>query len=357
MRIDIVYDSKFSFSSTRNGENYLVSMGALKDSERRDVKGLITDKQSFLENVRSINQRLPNYDYQGLQHSTIMGLLCRLIGDVRRLSDISDLDHPILSLNNRISFFDDPNSKIFQSETMLLHTKEKDVQGTGAGVVSKTHCFSSNNPLSNALFSVFNSTDIGDIQKLYLALKSKDPSILNDQYSQEIEPRRLLIEMDIFKNITNAHKDLLQQLTGNSKLANIGGVLLTEKIAYLKHFQQFEKELIRDSNSVGCIKGITFESGFLTPKDYFVNFTDNKKQSWTMPYRIQTFRDFYDTNDQKKFNTGAALGVVKESGRVTVTIDCDEECAQHLLNLIDNASVQTFQLGKKGLAYIHAIHL
>ena len=357
MRIDIVYDSKFSFSSTRNDESYLTSMGVLKDGEDRSKKGFLKDSNTFLQNVSALKNRFPNYDYQGIQHDTVVGLMCRLVGDVRRLSDIPSSQHPILSIKDKITFVDDPQHKKFQSETMLLHTIEKDVQGTGAGVATKSHCFSSNNALSEALFSVFNSTDINDIQNLYSLLLKKDPSILNDVYKKKIYPRRLLIEMDAFKNLTNEHKSVLQALTNKPKLANIGGILLTEKIAYLKHFNLFEKELASDTNSVGCIKGITFESGGLTPKDYFVNFVKSKKQSWKMPYRIQTYRDFYDPNDMKEFNTGCSLGVIKECGMLSIFIECLPEQSQVLHDLIDNAAVQTFQLGKKGLAYIHQITL
>lgn len=361
MDIDIIYDSKWSFSSTKEGESYLNSMGVLKKDQNSSAIHFLKKEASFLENVAVIKKRFPHYDYQGIGKDTVLGLLCRLVGDVRRLDDVKKLpNHPIIGIEKDISFCDDPEYKQFQSETMLLHTPIKEVSGLGAGIISKDHFFASSNPLSEVLCSVFNARTLQDISQLYNGLKANKDNLLNGKYGKSITPLQIVEEMKFFENLTQENKSHFNSLVKTSKVKNIGGVLMVEMVAYLTRLNAFSKgkwRLADYVNNKGSFPGIGSSSGIFTVKDFYSLFVNKKKQSWVMPYQVNLYKDFFANDDQKILNTHANVGVIKECGRLRISIDRPYEECLALVQQIEEASVQTFQIGKKGLAYIEKIDL
>ena len=103
----------------------------------------------------------------------------------------------------------------------------------------------------------------------------------------------------------------------------------------------------------GNIKGIAEASGGLTIKDFYNAFS-NKKTSIDSPYFLKA--KFFDKKENKSINqSDFNIGISKEDGVLVIFIDVSEEEAIELKKIINLVGVSTFQLGKKGLAYIKEI--
>ncbi|WP_373816991.1 type I-Fv CRISPR-associated protein Cas5fv [Neisseria dentiae] len=102
--------------------------------------------------------------------------------------------------------------------------------------------------------------------------------------------------------------------------------------------------IIMPKSARGGISGIS-KNGF-TPKDIMNAYTtEGKKQSYGSPYI------YVDKED--KLNKW----LIKANGTLEIILDIDRKTADKLKQMIDNAGVSSFYLGKKGLAYVSDIRL
>jgi hypothetical protein len=84
--------------------------------------------------------------------------------------------------------------------------------------------------------------------------------------------------------------------------------------------------------------------GFNGPRDFMKNFiTGGEKPIWGNPYQLD------------KRNGEEVSLLTKANGTLDIHLAIPEEKAQQLKNMIDNAGVSSFYLGKKGLAYVDVI--
>jgi hypothetical protein len=95
----------------------------------------------------------------------------------------------------------------------------------------------------------------------------------------------------------------------------------------------------------GGISGIS-RRGF-TKKNFMGRFTTGKeKKLWGNPYILK----------ERVKSIGEVTSMLKKvSGQLEVTLDIDKPKAKELENMINNAGVSSFYLGKKGLAYVSKI--
>jgi hypothetical protein len=97
----------------------------------------------------------------------------------------------------------------------------------------------------------------------------------------------------------------------------------------------------------GTISGIS-KRGF-TKKDFMYRCTTgNKKIIWGNPY-VRKVRE--------KGIGEQVYGLRKASGHLEISIDIDHTKAMELADMIKNAGVSSFYLGKKGLAYVSTIRI
>lgn len=403
LKIKIMYDSKFSLSTTKGGESFLTGMGVLTDGANKNVKEIFKKENNFLQNVKELNKYYPNYQYADITKNTVMGILCRLIGEVRRLDSL-DSSHPILSFQEKITFKNEVVD--FQNEVMQLHTELKEVQNNAGGLIPNekgSHFLLSKNAVSETLMNVFEAKDSQDLYLILDGMKNNDAKLFTSSYKEDIKAVTIIKEMvaaeekmkgilesfyfedkdgvyEAFnnrlyfaeKNLLNEFKEYLQEnkdlkpaeittyrkRIGVDEVFNIWGVIFAKKIRFLLENKQFEKEFDSTLNSKkSSIKGLAPGSGSLTIKDYYSNFVEDKKKSWTMPYQVDLKKDLFATEDLKEFNFGSKLGVTKESGILQIFLDIPEIEANQIIERIENAGVATFQLGKKGLAYVDTIEL
>ena len=89
------------------------------------------------------------------------------------------------------------------------------------------------------------------------------------------------------------------------------------------------------------LKGFSV-NGF-TPKDFMTLFTGGKKKVYGNPYIYEEF-----IKGQGKVKQL----MVKASGQLEINLDISRDKAKKIKQMIENAGVSSFYLGKKGLAYI-----
>ena len=405
MIIEIIYESKYSLSTVKDGNNVLTGMATITEGLNKTVKAIFNKDNNFLQNIKELNRYYPNYQYADISIDTVMGILCRLTGEVRRL-DTLDQKHPILSLKEKVSFKN--INTAFQNEVVLLHTPLKEVQNNAGGLIDPAksdHFLLTKNPLSETLLSIFECDTQQKVMDLLNGMKDNNPGFFYTHYNGNIkadtfvreyslsdENHKKIIAGLLFTDEINVLKEINGRLffgkiddvvslesyilaninTEGFKPAsineerkkrnvdevfNIFGFLFTKKILFLINNKLFESQFKTGLNSKSSIKGLAPGSGSITIKDYYDNFVSNKKLSWTMPYSVDVKRDLFKQEDFAEFNSGAKLGITKECGRLIISIDLSSEKEEEFYTRIENAGVATFHLGKKGLAYINSITL
>ena len=97
----------------------------------------------------------------------------------------------------------------------------------------------------------------------------------------------------------------------------------------------------------GGIAGIS-KRGF-TLKDFMARFTTgDKKPIWGNPYLLK----------EKRKGEGEVISMLmKASGVLEIALDITKEQSNQLKEMIENAGVSSFYLGKKGLAYVESIKI
>ncbi len=97
----------------------------------------------------------------------------------------------------------------------------------------------------------------------------------------------------------------------------------------------------------GGISGIS-KRGF-TKKDFMDRYTTGKKKRvWGNPYMRK---------ERVKGEGEIVSLLTKASGQLEINLNIEQDKAKELKNMIDNAGVSSFYLGKKGLAYVSGIRL
>ena len=97
----------------------------------------------------------------------------------------------------------------------------------------------------------------------------------------------------------------------------------------------------------GRIAGIS-NNGF-TKKDFMAHYTTGgKKRVWGNPYSREEFVKGEGKTKQL---------MTKASGTLEIEIDIPPDSARQLSQLVENAAVSPFYLGKKGLAYVSKIRI
>lgn len=408
MKIIINYSSKLSnsFSEKETKKNKVVSLGAIQESIKNE-KVIITENDTYEDVLFKINKVHPNFNYNPISKGTVEGVLARLLGETRYLDRAlkEDADHIIHKLSDKITF-DVFDRNIF-NEIIRVATPEKEVQNNGAGVVknsAKNHILLSKNKYSELLYSIFNLDSIDKIE-LFLSIIENSKSIKeikdffikhNLNYKKEFNLIDFLNNyndhVNTIKSYDKHYRDLLKKSEKEKiSFSDVSDIEAERYILLLKKFGRINKQdekayftpkfisltgvllytlidfmislglkselvnnLIEEKNN--NIKGIAVLSGGLTIKDFYSAFVESKKTTSNSPYFLNS--KFFNKKENKDINQGNFnLGATKEDGVLEINIDVSEEDAIDIKKQIDNVGVSTFQLGKKGLAYVKEINI
>jgi len=289
-----------------------------------------------------------NFKECHISADTVMGILNRLIGDQRKLyqSRISD-NYFFRDIESRVGFND--QSLETSEMTYIRNITGSTDQNTFTGAIK----------LDDKIFNSDYSKFLWGV--LALSLEDLSTFILDEAYQIKIDI--VLEPLSISSKLEQLNK--LKPVENTGMISEVVKTLMDKfnDIDYTKndHIKPISLycsalylQLTRLSNyfdissaktKLGNITGIS-KLGF-TKKDFMDRFTTGeKKRIWGNPYIKEVF--IKGVGKDKLYMT-------KASGKLEINIDIDREKAKEIKNMIENAGVSSFYLGKKGLAYVTQI--
>lgn len=292
-----------------------------------------------------------NYIRRDVTNDTVMGLLNRLIGDQRKLyQSKSQAAYYFQDMEQTITFKDNPT---YTTETVYIRNmKGSTDQNSFTGMVK------SSAPIFDSDYSrQFWAPLYLDFESLCQFIANK--AVIGDApaFLDPLAISAKLEHLDKEKSVKNeglandAVSELITHFVDTNYLTNKGEVKPSYLYCSALYLQltrlasQFDMASAVTKN--GTISGIS-KRGF-TKKDFMNRFTTgNKKIIWGNPY-VRKVRE--------KGIGEQVYGLQKASGQLEILIDIDRTKSMELADMIKNAGVSSFYLGKKGLAYVSQIRI
>lgn len=357
-------------------------------SWRNSVLTGSNDEPIKKRNFKASSKSKEAVDVRNISNNTVLGVLCRLIGDQRKLYQAKDSeDFYFKDLD--ITFNEVENKTQAWNETAFLinKTENRPPQSGFLGVLDDNeplfcseYAYTLWSVLDYDLDSLLNFIndpqvtikidtvsplkildriryEISDMEKI--GFISNSIALVEESIKKEIakdKPRQKKIDelSDELNSLQNQSKDP-KIIDFENKLKNAVNKLSNEfpdqqyfdrsnsiypmslyaGALYLM-ISKMSKEGIDTSDLVtksGSIKGFS-KRGFNGVRDFLNSLMGNKKKTTHTPYPL-----------------------TKASGQLEITLDIDDAKAKELKRMIDDAGVSSFYLGKKGLAYVSDIRL
>ena len=344
MRITIKYEASWRNSFLggsnneplpKNGREFLGSMTALG---KKDTQG-----------------EYANFIKREITKDTVMGILNRLIGDQRKLyQSRQSADYFFADLEPHITFSDrQDRAKPINSEMVYIRnmTGNTDQNAFTGMIKANDPVFSES--YSNAFWGVLTL----DSERLCRFINQPDYRIDNTVQFDPIRVLQLLESLNGLKAISvtesvqsaleilqKTFPDVAYKVTdGKIKPIELYCSALYLQISRLSQHHDVSKALTKS----GGISGIS-KRGF-TPKDFMNAYTTgNKKPIWGNPYILK----------EKRKGEGEVTSLLtKANGTLDIQLEIPSEKALQLKDMIENAGVSSFYIGKKGLAYVDSLRL
>lgn len=278
---------------------------------------------------------------------TVMGLLNRLIGDQRKLyQSRSDTSYFFKNTESLVQWEDTPFAEN-EEIVYIRNTKGSHDQNSFTGMIK------TNSPA----FSFDKASDLWGI--LFLDIDSLFQFLKSDNYIKPIkviyDPISIIERLEFLNKekaidpdpiIMNTLKKEFSEIEYLDKKNKIKPISLYCSALYLKLNNLTPTvDLEGVISKAGNLTGIS-KKGF-TKKDFMnAHTTGDKKIIWGNPFVKESM--IKGEGRTKTFLT-------KASGKLTINLDIHLDKAKELRDMIDNAGVSSFYLGKKGLAHITKI--
>lgn len=323
--------------------------------------------QTLVHHIRKMNLENPGMSYRVPINydNTIKGIVARLCGEIRRLSDLEE-DHPLHALFERISYNMHVESE--HSETYALATPPNALQTSGSGVVPKGNPFYSNTDIAK---KIFGHLEYGlDRQIQASALKGawypKSPfeiiNRLNDLKKEQdalVNAQKKILGEEYISPFSDYERWFKQEISeysidlGLNDYWNIGGSRIALNILKLEKNEKMDLISKGFLTRNGNIQGIAMSGGIgnVTPKDLYVGAGCRRAYSTRMPYSTDLWFEAHGANVK------LALGMIKKSGTIHIQCDLLSEQAEYWLNKINSSAVGPFHFGKKGIAYVQRMYI
>lgn len=307
----------------KKGRNYVASMTELKKPE--------------------------NYHQRAVNKNTVLGILSRLIGDQRKLYQAKQSDHFYFAdMEDAISFEDKP--KVINREIAYLRNmKGSTDQNSFTGMIK----------VNDPIFQSDYSKEFWGV--LALDIDELCDFIINDTQvntTLALDPISILNRLEaigkfkpvehegVIKQVSDQLASLFEKFKPLNKKDQQLILPLYCSALYLQ-LKRLERNYDMSSakTKAGGISGIS-NNGF-TPKDFMKTYvTGGKKLIYGNPF----IREEFAKGEGKIKHT-----LTKASGQLEIILDINDAKAKELKQMIDNAGVSSFYLGKKGLAYVSDI--
>lgn len=308
-----------------------------------------------LKERNKITGRFENFKPRNVEHDTVIGILNRLIGDQRKLYQ---------ARGDKCYFFSE-----FDSEEKIKYRDNIEIE-----------------KLSKEMIYIRNITGSTDQNSFSGMIKGNDPIFHSDYSGQlwnilyfdfdnlcnfinsqgfvanadlELHPLEIVGRFEVIaklKDIQESEKSKeailkLQKINPEIKYYNDKNAIRPLAVYCSALYLQIERlgktyDLTKSLTKNGLISGIA-KSGSFTLKDFMDRFTTgDKKIVWGNPYLLK----------ERRKGEGEVISLLtKASGTLEIEIDIPKEKALQLQEMIENAGVSSFYLGKKGLAYVEEI--
>ncbi len=323
-------------------------------------------------------------DIKSISMNTILGVLSRLIGDQRKLYQAKNSDDFYFK-DMDISFRETGQSQVWIETVSIINKSEnRPPQNSFIGIIKEDEplFFSEHsailwsildltfeeildfilNPyipeintkvsvthiLNRVQFEIetmdfikFSEDEINELKNKIIEEKNKDrpddkkiKNINNQILHLSSDNKKIEFECKLRKSI-----DVLQKLFPNELYIEKNKSIYPKRFYYASLYimlQEFEKNGISSSNYLSKRKAIRGFSkrGFNGVRDFLNPLMGGKTKTTHTPYQL-----------------------TKASGEIEITLNIDREKSEDLLKKIKQASVSSFYLGKKGLAYVSDIRL
>lgn len=326
MEITIEYHScwRNSFLDKSNNEKV----------DKKNIRKYIASSQSLA--------KPENYIERNITIDTVMGVLNRLIGESRKLWQArEDENYYFKDIEPLIEFKDD--IKCLSKEIVVLRNFEGNYNPSGMSGSYKSSSPYFTSDFSEELWGLL-AMDFDEL--LNYIVTGKDPL-----KSQDLHPVSIFERIDAISKFKPSQYDCTDAFAiikekfatelKNDVIEKADATVYYFCALYLK-FDELAKRGY-DVQSIlskkGCFPG--FSKRTFTKSDFIGKIATGGKQLIIgNPY----FVGRKGTQDEKMLN--------KADGKLTITINIDKQKSLELKEMIENASVASFRLGKKGLAYV-----
>jgi hypothetical protein len=331
MKIVIEYESSWRNSFLDGNNNQQIPKGG----------------RSFIGSIQSLGNT-ENYIEREVTHDTVLGILCRLIGDQKKLYQSRNDDKFYFGdIENHISFIDEPN--ITNEVVYLRNISGNTDQNSFSGIVrTDAPIFCSD--YSQKLWGVLelNLDELCDfivddtpVNKLGTCNPLSVVERLELLSKLKSVPAKDKVEKAVSKLQSYFPNEVYQDAKNMVKPSYLYCSSLYLQIERLKSSYDMQSAVTKNR----CISGISKKG--LTKKDFMeAQAKCEKKKVWGNPYIQKTI----EKGEGKVVRT-----LRKASGTLTISLEISSERAREIVSLIENAGVSSFYLGKKGLAYVSKI--
>ncbi len=340
MRIQIEYESSWR-NSFLNGSNN---------------EPLPRNGRDFIGSMTTLKKE-GNFIKRDITKDTVMGVLNRLIGEQRKLyqarQDPCYYFADIEAILNQEHINDLPHKQITNNELVYIRNVSGNTdQKAFTGMIKAQDTWLAS-LFSNEFWSI-----------LWLNTEDLLEFILNEDFNIShskpiLEPLSILSRLEnidkskagISERLELARLYLSQKYPNFSPKEKKGVYDILPFYCSALYLQLERLSLLHDVSSIraarGGLTGIS-HNGF-TPKNLMDRFTTGgQKILWGNPYILK---------ERKKGEGEITSTLTKASGTLEITLDITKEKAKELAQLIENAGVSAFYLGKKGLAYVSDIKI
>jgi len=301
--------------------------------------------RTFIGSMKKL-EKPENFKPRTITLDTVMGVINRLVGDQRKLYQAREAqDYYFRDIESLVNFQDSPNV-INREMTYIRNISGSTDQNSYTGMIK----------IDDPMFLSDYSAEFWGVlalnfeQLLAFVIEDKkveaqitlDPLVIIDR----LEELNSLKAVENQGTVLNAF-ELLQKNFSKFKGVNNKGLVLPISLYCSALYLQLARlehkyDMTSAKTKAGGISGIS-NNGF-TKKDFMARFTTgDKKKIWGNPYIHEEF--------VKGVGKTQHL-MTKASGQLEINIDVDRQKGREIIELIENAGVSSFYLGKKGLAYV-----
>lgn len=313
-------------------------------------ESLPKDGRNFIGSMTNLKTQ-GNFIKREITKDTVMGVLNRLIGDQRKLyQSRNDASYYFSKIENAVTFEDKPRVNGISNEIIYLRNIKGSTDQNSFSGILKTQ---------DAMFSSDYSEEFWSV--IWMDFDELCQFIINDDSCElrgELDPLCIcerfeqigkLKPVELEKNSEEALRKIKEAFPDENYFNNKGLILPGTFYCSALYLQLERLSKKYDMSSAktkqGGISGISKRS--FTKKDFMKKFTTGSgKLIFGNPYLLK---------ERIKGEGEVVSMLTKVSGQLEILIDVDSKKGREIEQLIENAGVSSFYLGKKGLAFVRSI--